>query len=84
MARPPRRPEAPLSNSPNNIVSPCTTPVLATFSIRESRRAAVVMMKPVQDRQRDDVPGECRTPVHRLLLVDALMRAGCVVEADKL
>ena len=34
------------------------TAVLATFSIRESRGAAVVMMKPVKDWQRDDVPGE--------------------------
>jgi len=58
--------------------------VLAAISIRESRGAAVVIMKPVRDRQRDDVPGEFRAPVHRLLLVDALMRAGCVVEADKL
>ena len=42
------------------------------------------MMKPVQDRQRDDLPGEFRAPVHRLLLVDALMRAGGVVETDEL
>ena len=55
--------------------------MLATISIRESRGAAVVMMKPVQDWQRDDVAGELRAPVHRLLLVDALMRAVCVVEA---
>ena len=33
------------------------TPVLATNSVRESRGAAVVMMKPVEDGQRDDVPG---------------------------
>lgn len=53
-------------------------PALATHSARESRGATVVMMKPVQDRQRDDLPGEFRAPVHRLLLVDALMRAGGV------
>jgi hypothetical protein len=32
------------------------------------------MMKPVQDGQRDDAPGEFRAPVHRLLLVDARVR----------
>ncbi len=40
--------------------------VLATFSIRESRGAAVVMMKSVEDGQRDDVPGEFRAPVNWL------------------
>jgi hypothetical protein len=58
--------------------------VLATFSIRDSRGAAVVIMKPVEDWQRDDVPGEFWAPVPWLLLVNALMRAGRVVEADKL
>ncbi len=58
--------------------------MLATFSIRESRGAAVVMTKSVEDWQRDDVPGEFRAPANCLLLVDALMRADCVVEADKL
>ena len=52
------------------------------MSIRESRGAAVVMMKPVEDVQRDDLPGKFWTPANWLLLVDALMRTGGVVEAD--
>lgn len=48
----------------------------AAFSIHESRDAAVVVMKPTQDWQRDDVTDEFRAPGHRLLLVDALMWAG--------
>jgi hypothetical protein len=45
--------------------------------------AAVVMMKPVEDGQRDDVPGEFRAPMNWLLLVDALMRAGHVESMRK-
>ena len=41
------------------------------------------MMKPVQDRQRDDLPGGLRAPAHWLLLVHALMRAGGVVETHE-